>query len=28
MGIANQLQAFDPGNITIGAAVIVAFKIE
>jgi hypothetical protein len=28
MGIASQLQAFDPGNITIGAAVIVAFKLE
>ena len=28
MGIGSQVQAFDPGNITIGAAVIVAFKIE
>lgn len=28
MGIASELQAFDPGTITIGAAVIVAFKIE
>ena len=27
MGRALQLQAFDPGSITIGAAVIVAYKI-
>jgi uncharacterized protein YggE len=28
MGRLLQLQAFDPGSITIGAAVIVAYKIE
>ena len=28
MGIASKAQAFDPGSITVSAAVIVAFRIE
>jgi uncharacterized protein YggE len=27
-GVSSQIQVFDPGNITISAAVVVAYKIE